>query len=260
MRYHEIFEDARNDLSSAREAQVLVNAFLRWVIDTTENQTLEDWGSMRYLETEKGNFYYVPARVVGLTNYPDLNFGFRLTGSRGGLFFSAQWPNGEMRKYATVNIAFNPLKEIDLAHKMSAAQWSTLAHEVTHYLDTRRIPQGFQGVGTKNPARYYNSPMEKNAFFQQGLVKVLARLARIARHRKDTPVFITDYAAFKKSFLEEFAHGDHNYIEQLSPENRRKFEQRLYKIFDVVSKNWPNIPEIQANVADMQGGLRARHG
>lgn len=255
MKYSEIFEDAAVDLASSRQAQVLVNAFMRWIMDKTENETLSDWGLMRIGQSEKGKFYYVSATMIGMKGYPDLNFGFERSNARGGYLSRIQYGD-TIRCYAVVKVPFDALNVTDVAYKMSTAQWSTLVHEVTHYLDIKRIGkesetiQGVKNTGPSTAQKYYNDPLEKNAFFQQGLANIITRLARAARSRKDVPSFVTDFNVFKKQFSDEFTHGDHRYLDQLSPENRRKFDKRLYKIFDLVSKKWPNIPEVQVTNAD----------
>lgn len=271
MRYYEIFEDAKMDLATARQAQKMVSAFTHWLHKATENGSLNDNPGIRTRRVEGSTLVYVSAEEIGLDGHPDLSFGLMKNngkGVAGCLYKSIPNPEHARRYWATLMVDFDPLTKEDIIFSIGGSRWNDLEHEVIHYFDYVRGFKTAQAlVARDNKAKkrnaqarggpwdadiaktnYFNDPLEFNAYYQAGVSEILTRITR-APPRKDRTHFLDNYDTFERTFRDCF-HA--TWFGRLSYPNSRRFDKRLYGLFTMLSQNWPNIDEIKDRVAEAQ--------
>lgn len=127
-------------------------------------------------------------------------------------------------------------KKVDI-NKLSSylyEQKKTLIHEITHYLDTKRLKNLKVSNTTKYLEKgdyesYYNSPLEYNASYQQ----MIFSLYYMAKNKKRDSIEekITDFPFSFNEFIKNsniywkfiYLH----YLKKLTDQNRKKFLSRL---------------------------------
>jgi hypothetical protein len=242
---HDLFEaDARTDIRSAKTASDLVNGFRRWLGAENEERPIKDVMSLYHVGGE--DMWYVEASKFGGPS--DLWFGLSYGSvhdehTEGFLRPLRNTQTGQAIYAACLRIKADPANEIDFAYSFSQNQMAYLVHEVTHYFDYKRR----KGPRTKSPktqsgtTAYYNDPLEFNAFFQQGVHTVLASLKTMRPSREFFTHFETYdnfYATFKMDFDESFRAN-------LTPEMRKKFDVRVYKLWEVLKER---VRQVQPDI------------
>jgi hypothetical protein len=271
MRYHEIIEGPQEDLNQVQQAKKIVDAFCRWLANNNESTPIRDL-PFELVEIGKGRQAYIlPARTFGLRGYSDLYLGFYWyisgRGSTAGLMLRGDQPVGmfgDKRRvyYSMINVDGMIGDQTDFAYSIGTEATANLVHEVIHYLDFKR---GYDKNGPndqrdqeKHPKSgsngYFNSPIERNAFFQMAIYKILQELAFRAGGREEqvqafARTTLRSYKAFRREFMIDFRP---EWIQRLSPTNKKRFEKRFYKLYTMIKADWPNIPQIQEINAEME--------
>lgn len=95
----------------------------------------------------------------------------------------------------------------------------TFVHEFTHYWDmsraAARLPPTSAG---KDLAKYFNNPLERNAYFQEAMAKI----------DKDTRAFRLPFEAFLRTAMRKF---DQDFLVNLTEASRRRLLSRLYVVW-----------------------------
>lgn len=204
-----IFE-GKDDLRYQIEARELAHEIGRWVIENNADTPIKDLFFKRSLR--EGVAYLKSVRSMGIEGYDDLSFGF-VEGGQADAFLAT---GTDERRPAY----FVFMKVPDVGEKtdvMYSIRWPHLIHELTHYLDRKR-----SGTRLTKPydsgEEYYNSPMEFNAYFHQGLYELSLRF------RKGVP----EFPEFLRQAQIEF---DENWRAHMTPETRRRFLRRLHGVW-----------------------------
>lgn len=204
-----IFE-GKDDFRYQAEARELAYAIGRWVAEQNEETPIKDLFFKRQLRQGVG--YLKSVQSMGITGYDDLNFGFVEGGNAEG-FLATGTDEGRPVFFVFMKLP-DAGERVDAMYSIS---WPFLIHEITHYIDRKRSNTKL----TKPYASgedYYNSPMEFNAFFHQGLYGV----AQV--FRKGVP----EFPEFLRQAQGEF---DYNWRDHMTPETRRRFLRRLHGVW-----------------------------
>ena len=214
-----IFE-GKDDMRLHAEARELANAIGRWVIDNNAETPVKDLFYKRSLRD--GVCYLKNVRTMGIEGYDDLNFGF-VEGGESDAFMATGTDERRPAYFVFVKVP-DAGEKVDA---MYSIRWEHLIHELTHYIDRRR-----SGTRLEKPhgsgEEYYNSPMEFNAYFHQGLYTVMNRF------RKGVP----EFPEFLRQAQVEF---DFNWRDHMTPDTRRRFLRRLHGVWQ--SLNSASTPE-----------------
>jgi hypothetical protein len=252
-----VTEDAAADVSRVRVAERIVNKYIHWLANANEEAPLEDIMQRTYRPNKNEHILFADGETIGLPKgYHDLNIGFAWGDGppnvRGWLNTLVH-PMGGPPKYIICLVRqTDPSKDTDLAYEMGYEQKEYLVHEVTHYLDYKRAkdlkPGSTQKLVKKRGTTdgYYNSPLEFNAFFQQGLHAILKDLRERpagSRFRKEDA--FDSFANFLKDHLFLF---DRGFRDHLDATYQKKFKRRLYKLYTLIKAN-PNDPDKVAREA-----------
>jgi hypothetical protein len=234
-------EGAAQDLASMTKATKLANDFRTWLSRKNEERPLEDvlhrWAGFKGRET----LLYANAEAFGGPD--DLMIGFAFGGAdRGEGGFVTGGKNtttGKNTWFAILRLDHDPSKETDVAWSLGSKEIEFLVHEITHYYDRSRqtTPTKGSALGVvpgvaydrDNPATYFNSPIEFNAYFQQGLHKLMHWHGKLV----DKSPALVSFDAFKKHYMGEF---DKNFVGMLNDENKQRFERRLYKLWNFLKE------------------------
>lgn len=214
-----IFE-GRDDMRLHAEARELANKIGRWVIDHNAEVPIKDLFHKRSLRD--GVCYIKSVYSMGIEGYDDLSFGFLESGSSDACLMMGTDENRPAY--------FVFIKIPDAGEKIDAlysVRWEHLIHELTHYIDRKRSGTKQKPYGSAS--EYYNSPMEFNAYFHQGLYAVLNNF------RKGVP----EFPEFLRQAQIEF---DGNWRDHMSPDTRRRFLRRLHGVWQ--SLNRSSTPEM----------------
>lgn len=274
MRYHEITEGPENDFEQVREAQRLMNTFMQFLTHHNENTPLRDIPGVRetFFRNKNGDTipcYVVSAMMTGAARIGgpnrDLYFGFAWNPDpdseihRDSEAFLSRGMNGNVRTYyAMFKMDSDPGDQTELSWGLN---WDNLLHELVHYLDYKR---GVERDGKPSPDRenkflnrrsiadYFNDSLELNAYYQMALKEIFRQITQAARfaNEKDGQDFyretLSNFEGFKKRFMIEFRY---DWLKHLTPENKKRFAKRFYKLFALVRDKWPNIKAVQDEIA-----------
>ena len=216
MELKSIFE-GKDDLRYQEEARELAHAIGRWVIEHNAEVPIKDLFSKRSLRD--GVAYLKNVRSMGIEGYDDLNFGF-VEGGAADAFMATGTDERRPAYFVFVKIP-DAGEKIDA---MYSIRWPHLIHELTHYIDRKRSATRL----TKPHASgedYYNSPMEFNAYFHQGLYELTFRF------RKRVP---DNFPEFLHQAQIEF---DENWRAHMTDDTRRRFLRRLYGVWKSLIAN-----------------------
>jgi hypothetical protein len=271
-----LFEDAEKDLKTVRYAQRAVSKIWRFLTDKTENTPLKDAGFF-HTETGKDEIWMFPATDAGLPHRDlEIAVGWRRVAAT-----TDKEKNQQTSAYVTTGrdgtrsfvllvllLDHDPSDDTDIAWKLD---FSEIVHEFVHVLDYRRgylkhrenihrqqLRQGakFKGYGMKRSrAKYFNSPIEFNAYYQQGVSALLNELVIATDKLKDTPSYahayrasvLASYAAFQREFHYCF---DNTWLRSLNAKTKHRFVKRLYQLFVFVRQNWPDMDAIKDMTAE----------
>lgn len=254
-------ESGASDFDKLGEVQRAAGKFQSWLSRNNEETPVKDCGF--YKSSLSGlEVWMIRAMKVGIADHHlYLALGDRTKDNAAG--FVAHIPtsqhDGDPVKNTDIVLCMligkDPADEIDVAYTIN---WDFFAHEYVHVLDYRRglvthkYNQDKQKRQNKNYERqfYYDRPEEFNAYFQQGLREILHGLARatpmygkkspeeIAAFRKQN---LSSYPEFRKKFVIWF---DSPWLTHLNAANKRKFERRFFKVFNLVQQTWPDMDAI----------------
>jgi len=131
------------------------------------------------------------------------------------------------------------LGKYDLTYLNTRFSERIFIHEVIHYLDSLRMTTAPSGKSKEVPsvmADYYNSPVEFNAYYQEGISKLDGYLAneliRVRIYNNLDMTFEEFYEKVKKSIF------DFEFIDSLNQRNERALIKRLYDFFETKKKEY----------------------
>lgn len=157
--------------------------------------------------------------------------------------------------YVGSSLLFDPARW-DLTAKMilsSPRFKSEILHELTHHIDSMRLKRGWDKAldQYKDPYQdelvYYNSPIEMNAYFQQGASPIVKEWQEILKDfTPDDPnedahaisimnmddMAQTPFSGFLADVLRPLPK---KFWPALTPENKRRFQKRVYDLYDKTS-------------------------
>lgn len=224
-----IIEDAFADITAMKNAKKIVNDFRSWLGVHNEDTPIEDI-MHRYRGAGGDIIFYVNASEFGGPD--DLMMGFSHNSSVSGEAYLTAGKNtrtGQVTWFAVMILPEDPAKETDISFKLSSVQISEMLHEIIHYFDRKRqttptknaVFGKVKGVPSHETERYYNSPIEFNAYFQQGMHNVM-------NHIEKTNPQLGSFEDFKREHLVDF---NLSFRQNLNAEYQKKFDRRLYKIY-----------------------------
>jgi hypothetical protein len=240
---------SEKQFASEAEAYKLVQKFGRWIGKNNADTPIRNLMQARMIR-DGTKLYIVNADQFGGPD--DLFIGFAYTPGLNVEENPAsmlQGRNVAERKpiyYIVISVDSDIGDKTELGYSLN---WTNLfghmVHELTHYQDRSRqttptrgkFNQKVQAVSSKDPEAYFNSPLEFNAYFQQGMHNVISSyIIGSERHYfKPSANFkaLASFDAFKRAHLFDFDRGFRDY---LTPENQRRFDKRLYKFYDLLKK------------------------
>ena len=262
----DLFEASpENDLDRVRYAQRMVGKISTYITQKTENTPLKDCGFQNVM-TKNDELWMFSVTDAGIP-YQDVNFAIGWRTSDSNHHTNAYVTTGRDGSNKFTLLVYlmdhDPSNDTDLGYKMN---WSNLIHEFIHVMDYRRGyaihkdnitraayragPKfGGYGIG-KSLSHYMNSPIEFNAYYQQGSERILNHLVRASLKTKKFKTF--DYA-FRSSVLRDFNtfraeyFTDFNYewIRSMTPDTKKQFLKRLYQFFKITKDQWPDMKVIR---------------
>jgi hypothetical protein len=240
-----LYEDARADVSALTTAEEIATKFMQWLAKNNEEKTIDQLMFSRRLRT--GKIYYANGSEFDAPD--DLNIGFmyekgKEKQSPASMF---QGRDHELRQpiyFIVTFLDYDPGSDVDVLYKLRYQNTlSNLVHELTHYMDRVRqktptkgtFNQKVKGISpSDNKSGYFNSPLEFNAYFQQGAHAIYADTQD---KRNFDPTAFDSFDKFKKHYVGSTGGVfHHNFFELLTPENKRKFDKRLFKLFNYLSE------------------------
>jgi hypothetical protein len=251
MRYREIICERPTDDTSARaQAQIAQDLFARW-FSSNETVPLAQLPHVTRLEGLGPPKYLVPATVVGL-DLPDLSFGVHW-GENTPFGSLLVYRDVALVKYAiTLKTRSDPTDEVDVGY---GVPWGSFVHEFMHYLDHKRgytkalLRRPNLHATDAEPDSYYNSPLEFNAHFQQGIDHYLQRVAHDLHYEPDKArgygEKLRSFAAFRADVVPWMPK---HFDRFLRPNYQRKLTRRLYKLFQLMRAEWPHLSVLQYKI------------
>lgn len=210
MKLAAIFE-GQEDFRYQAEAKELAHSIGRWVAENNAETPIKDLFYKRALP--QGTVGYIKnVGAMGIDGYDDLNFGF-VDGGGTEAYMATGTDEGRRVYFVFVRVP-DVGDKVDVMYSM---RWEHLIHEFTHYIDRKRS-QTSKKSPNKSAEDYYNSPMEFNAYFHQGLYKLSLAF------RKGVP----EFPEFLRQAQIEF---DGNWRDHMTPETRRRFLRRLHGVW-----------------------------
>jgi len=259
-------EDAASDIRYASLAHKMAKAFAEWLYEKSGygipiSDQMEKDKSIMHIPDFNGY------NLLGTTAV-DLGFPFEniylFIGERGkeetadGYLLTGKVGDKKILM-PMVFVDFEPLgqPEISLTNRnglFQRSQMETMAHEIIHAFDYIR---GANKANVKDPETdgyptYYNSPLEFNAFFQMSLPAVLKYIKDewfyfgvSGNFDKVETDKIISYPEFHKQIIDKF---DSHFLEHLDDKYKRKFEKRLYQIYQVMTQTWSDFDAFQKKI------------
>ena len=242
-------ESPETDVAKFKYAERLYDAFKNWIDRNIISDSLSSLiPNMLRLKFSGDMTYFVTGEMIGLGPIRnDLLIGFTWSENRTRGGFQATSKNSDTGKPVFLVVQVLPIGE-DSSYALTK---ETYIHELTHYADRKRqqskMPDGgLTGKfysGTKierSKEEYFNDPLEFNAYFQEGALKIFNHIFS----GDETAFFLDDmewcmysFDRFKKSFKDYFSFS---FREHLNPEYKKKFERRLYKLWEHIKAEFTN--------------------
>lgn len=216
-------EDAEQDVNAMGEATRMTREFQRWLLRNNEEVP---FGKLSTRIRANGIvIWWVKAANIGLSEYPDLMLGFYHVDNNParGLHLRFRQNNVPMQA-ALVAINDDIDNAVDLAYQMDH---NVMVHELTHYLDFKRMSPSRLSVTkseqAKNGSSYYNDPVETNAFFQQGIESFFRS-------------YVSDRSELPWKSVDDFIrharpHFRENWLDSLNPQRKRAFDKRMARLY-----------------------------
>lgn len=248
-------EDAQADFTRVAEAKRIVRMLADWLNRVNETRPISKvtGGSFQRFPGSRVEGYIFGPNVTGIP-YDDLYFGVAVPfkdqpqsptlAGKPKAIFSRGSADGKPNAAAVV-VVKGPLDEaVDLSFEID---WNVVLHELVHYLDYTRAPGLARRKRSKDLDGYYNDAAEMNAYFSQGVDRILDALARSAetapRHQRTFfNKYLSSPEAFNRNFMIEFPES---WRKRLSDDNRRRFSKRLARLYLFIREKWPDIDAVQ---------------
>lgn len=214
-----LLEDADTDQKYQMEAQHIAKEIGMWLSKANESTPLKDIAQV--FKRLDDTIYAVNAGVAG-EQYKDLYIGFMQSQRNEGYMAISNTP---IREYFIVlSTTSDPAEMVDAIY---GVKWPVLIHEIVHYLDRKRSnttpSKTYDGA-----EEYYNSPMEYNAYFQQGLYKILNAVERNPNVLEGLRV---------EEFIEKFRGDfDLNWLHYMNEETKKRFKKRMYGLYRTLTR------------------------
>jgi hypothetical protein len=144
------------------------------------------------------------------------------------------------KKYAVIILNFL-IKPYDFKHADTRLNKQTFVHEYIHYLDACRRKDKLESPEVKRNLplpdldisdeayNYFNDPAEMNSYYQEAAISIKNVLNKIKEFNPERFFSIMqNFISFKEDIVYFFKE---DWIKNLSPENSRKFNKRLYNLY-----------------------------
>ncbi len=252
MQLLDLFETAEKDLERLHYARSQIDKFARWLHDANEKTPLNKIGMMELrLHTPNGitDVWVKKASDIGMA-YQDLYIGIGYKkASKTTAFVTTGRMDNKPITFLIMLVKEDPSEKIDIYFSLN---YSEMVHEFIHVMDYRRgydkhrnnlIRQGI--LPKKDINSYYNSPIEFNAYYQQGIYEIMNKLTIKAISNKEinsNSFNNISYQSFKRLYDMWF---NSSWMTTLTPENKKKFDRRFYKFYELVKNKWPDMNYIQ---------------
>jgi hypothetical protein len=232
----QLFEDANDDLGAEDRAQQIAQNFLKWVAVANEEQTIGELMQSRQFAQQDGRIdiqYYANGLQFNSPRWINMGFAYRPGGGGGSsAYISVEEAGGRNAYFVMVVLDYDPKDQVDIVYKLKWSQvLQELVHELTHYMDRRRQKAMIPPESSEDRYKYFNSPLEVNAFYQQGVHNVVEDILTDVRRKTFDPTFVETYEAFNKRYRRCFSQ---NYLAYLFPLNKRRFEARFYGLWQAI--------------------------
>jgi len=234
---------ARKDREAVREAQDIYKALVKF-LKTVGRVTTDRKGRPK---VEGVWFLRLP---MGLSIHFDFKDGETYYDNDGNLVVSPRmaWK-------------YKDMPPVEAALKLLYKDRDRVIHELTHHVDRMRMGKGWgeAAKGYRTPDQdataYFNDPREMNAYFHQGIDKVVAELDEVMPLLKPGAVRDRDHD-WAVVMLEEFATMTFDeffdrvkrgwptksffrqvgFWEALTPKNKRRIKKRVYDLYAKLRK------------------------
>ena len=157
---------------------------------------------------------------------------------------ATHWSFGRLTADPSIKVIIAPLLRGDYDQKnldtRFGAHKENFGHEFTHYVDEKRRTSGKQRsidiLKSKGEEAYYNTPEEFNAFYQDGVTKLLkiAKGLKKADINIKSKLFPPDVKKFLKGGERPKKIWGNDFISKMSPKYRKKFAKRVGDLFPKV--------------------------
>lgn len=214
-----LLEDADDDQRYQMEAQHIAKHVGMWLSKANEDTPLKEI-SQTFMLGDR-TIYAVSADVAG-EQYKDLYIGFTQNQRNEG--FMAVSTTIPRDYFVVATITNDPAEATDVIYGI---KWSVLIHEITHYLDRKRS-NTIPNKKHEGPEEYYNSPMEYNAYFQQGLYKIMAII-----EKNPSIVSNMNFDEFMEEFRKNF---NPTWMRHMTDDTKKRFGKRMYGLYKVLTR------------------------
>lgn len=210
-------EDAAKDLYHNNRAAEILKAFKNWLKST--NAKIKD--VMARSNTENGMMYTIPVKNFMNGAYRNLRIGFAFEKNPLHDGFQTTGTENDTKVYIVCQVFDFDISDV-VASNLHTHD-PVMIHEIIHYLDRMRQRskdgqlKSIKGTSIDSKG-YHSDPLEFNAYFQQGMHKVI----NVLKNEK-----IGSYNDFRGKYLNFF-----DYFDKLTPEYKQKFERRFYKLYE----------------------------
>ncbi len=242
MKLYDLFEDAPADITANNKANEIAHKFADWFMPLNEVTPLADIPGIRYGGNSQMKLAFFDAKTFGV-DAPNLHIGFAWTREGAptdlrGSMYRVRFDGNPETQYIVVNVlSKDSMNDVDL---MYSVRWNTFIHELTHYFDFSRGT--FDKSKYKLAGDYYNDPTELNAHFQQGLYEIMREISSKSERTQKTVSHALngdfyDFLGWAKSHMPKSFHLE------LNDTNKKKFDRRLYKLWQYLRANQKQTEE-----------------
>ena len=250
----DLLETPEKDLERLSYARKEIEKFTKWLYENNKNTPLKDMDMIHAIDNKGKDLWLIKASKIGMA-FQNLyiGIGWKPHAVSNSAFTTTGEIGGSRVIMLVIMMKDNPKNEVNLYYKLD---FSHLIHEFVHVIDYRRgyinhrdnlIKTGKDKDIGDDRNQYYNSPIEFNGYYQQGVYEIMNKLtikAMNPQYRELNPNGFKDisYKSFKRLNDMWF---DPKWLAALTSENKRRFDRRFYKFYDLVKKKWPDMEYIQ---------------
>jgi len=154
--------------------------------------------------------------------------------------YSALWPD-DPKKPITIVLS---VLDIDNKKVLDTNTWQgTTVHEIVHYLDSQRIrlksprysPKSGEFHAAKKMKKYFNDPIEFNAYYQEGVSWIDRNVKRYSNASKEWLAQVS-WDGFYSYYVKEHSFFRANFLKNMNTKYRRKFLQRFHMYYKELQK------------------------